>query len=88
MRASHFKEPHAEVWPDNWTAFELYADNRSQMIQGFGGPTGFDYRVYHAELDRLGLEGEERDNVMAGIRIIEAEVLRKHYDEQEKRRKK
>nr|WP_168797372.1 DUF1799 domain-containing protein [Lampropedia aestuarii] len=72
-----------ECWPDIWPALMLYHDNRTQTIPGFNGPTGLNYLVFNSELDRMGLQGDEREEIMGHVRIIEAEMLNKHYKDLE-----
>ncbi|KKO71842.1 DUF1799 domain-containing protein [Kerstersia gyiorum] len=81
LKPSHYKEPNVDVWPENWPAIDLYLRYRTQWIQGPGGPTGLNYSVLFADLDRNGIEGDEREQIMEGIRIIEAAVLKKIYED-------
>lgn len=80
LKPSHYKEPKVDVWPENWTAIELYVRYQTQWIQGPGGPTGLNYSVYLAELDRRGIVGDDRENVLDGIQIIEDVALEKYYE--------
>ncbi len=54
-------------------------DFSTQWIQGPGGPTGLNYQVIFHELDRTGVKGDEYDETMAALRIIEQEALRQIY---------
>ena len=71
------EDPAYEVWPDNWAGFQLFYDNITQWIQGMGGPTGLNYLVIFAELDRLKVEGEDREDMMFCIRELERGALEK-----------
>lgn len=81
LKQSHYKEPIAEVWPECWPAVDLYLKYRTQWIQGPGGPSGLNYSILFADLDRSGIEGDEREDIMDHIRTIEAEVLAEIYKE-------
>jgi hypothetical protein len=80
LKAKHYIEPHVDVWPENWPALQLYASNRSQWIQGAGGPTGLNYSWFVSELQRKGVDSEEIDQIMDGLRVIEDAVLEKVYE--------
>lgn len=41
-----------------------------------GGPYGLDYNIVYRELDRLELDRESEEELMAAIRVIEAAALR------------
>ena len=64
-----------EVWPENWPAFQLFAEIATQWRVGMNGPTGLDYLVLHRELDDLGLAGEERRQMKSDIRVLEQAAL-------------
>lgn len=64
-----------EVWPENWPAFQLFAEIATQWRIGMNGPTGLDYLVLHRELDDLGLAGEERRQMKSDIRVLEQAAL-------------
>ncbi len=81
LKPSHYKEPIVEVWPESWPSVELYVRYQTQWLQGPGGPSGLNYAILFADLDRSGIEGEDREDIMDGVRIIEAEVLRLIYQE-------
>lgn len=48
----------------------------TQWRAGAGGPFGLDYNVVYRELDRLKLDDESEEELMAAIRVIEAAALR------------
>ncbi|WP_368655387.1 DUF1799 domain-containing protein [Castellaniella ginsengisoli] len=79
VRPSDFPPRRFEVWPENWTALDLYVRNRSQWIQGRGGPTGLNYPWFRSCLDRQGLPADEAETIMDGIRVIEDAVLDEVY---------
>ena len=61
----------------------IYSRVSTQWRSSAGGLIGLDYQEVHRELDREGLEGDRREEVMAGIRVIEAAALA-HFAEASK----
>uniref|UniRef100_UPI00333E75EE DUF1799 domain-containing protein n=1 Tax=Castellaniella defragrans TaxID=75697 RepID=UPI00333E75EE len=80
LKPKHYREPHVDVWPESWPAIDLYIRYRSQWIQGPGGPTGLNYAVLLADLDRSDVQDDDREQIMDGIRVIEDAVLEKVYE--------
>ncbi|MFT0533925.1 DUF1799 domain-containing protein [Castellaniella hirudinis] len=77
--ADDFKGEDVEVWPENWPALDLCARNRTQVIAGPGGLIGLNYIWFQSCLDRQGLDAEEVERIMSGIRVIEAVLLVEAY---------
>lgn len=75
LKAKHFTPPSVDLWPECALPIEIFSRVSSQWRVGAGGPVGLDYNVVFYELDREGLAGDKRDEVMAGIRVIEAAAL-------------
>lgn len=75
MVEADWVRPEVLLWPDNWPAISLFTQLTTQWRIGFNGPTGLDYNVVFHELDRKGLAGEEYDELMAQIRVIESTAL-------------
>jgi len=75
LKAKHFQQPKVDLWPECALPIEIFSRVSSQWRVAMGGPIGLDYSVVYYELDREGLEGERRDEVMAGIRVIEGAAL-------------
>ncbi|WP_313401506.1 DUF1799 domain-containing protein [Stenotrophomonas sp.] len=75
LKAKHFQPPEVDLWPECALPIEIYSRVATQWRVGAGGPIGLDYGVIFYEMDREGLEGEKRDEVMAGIRVIETAAL-------------
>nr|WP_275584468.1 DUF1799 domain-containing protein [Stenotrophomonas sp. NLF4-10] len=75
LKAKHFTPPSVDLWPECTLPIEIFSRVSSQWRVGAGGSVGLDYNVVFYELDREGLEGDKRDEVMAGIRVIEAAAL-------------
>jgi hypothetical protein len=53
----------------------------TQWRVGAGGPIGLDYNVVYRELEREALDGDQHDEVMAAIRIIERAALEQMQQE-------
>ena len=47
----------------------------TQWRVGANGPVGLDYNVVFHELERKGLVGDDYDDMMASIRVIEGTAL-------------
>lgn len=75
LTAEDFEGEAAEVWPENQQAYFLFADLRTQWRVGMGGPTGLDYMVLYAKLDRMRLSDEEADDLEGDIRTMEYAAL-------------
>lgn len=75
VRPEDFPEPHVDLWPENESALQLFTRNCTQWRVGMGGPIGLDYGVIFHELDRAGIAGDDFDEMMASIRIIESTAL-------------
>ena len=76
MRPEDFAPPSVDLWPDNQPAFDLFKRVATQWRVGTGGPFGLDYNVVYRELDRLRLDPESEEELMAAIRVIEVAALR------------
>lgn len=65
-----------EVWPENWTAVQLFRELRTQWRSGgMGGLIGMDYMPLFHKMDRLGLNAVEYAQLEDDIRVMEAEAL-------------
>lgn len=76
LKAKHYPEPVVTVWADNWDAIQMFISFSSQWRSGPAGVIGLDYSVIHFEANRLQMAGEEFDNLMWQIGVIESEALR------------
>lgn len=81
VRPSDFPPRQCDVWPENWPALDLYIQNRTQWIQGPGGPTGLNYPWFQSCLDRQGMSADEAEDIMDRLRVIEDAVLEKVYED-------
>jgi len=64
-----------EVWPENMAAINLFSSLSTQFRTGMNGPTGLDYNVLFARMDRMKLSEQEYDWLFDDIRVIESEAL-------------
>lgn len=71
-----FPPPQFDVWPENLPAIQLFSRYCTQWRMGMNGPAGLDYNVILHDLDRRGISGDEHDEMMAAIRIIEEAALK------------
>jgi hypothetical protein len=74
-RVSDYKPPDIDLWPENDAPFALFAKYQTQWRVGMNGPVGLDYSVFLHDLDRRGISGEEHDEIMDAIRVIEGAAL-------------
>lgn len=70
-----FPPPECEVWPENWPPLALYARFATQWRAGSSGVYGLDYSVFFHELDRMALERDAYDEMMASLHVIEQAAL-------------
>ena len=65
-----------EVWPENHASWTLILQLSTQWrISGMGTPTGVDYNVLFALLDRMNLAPDDWDNLFFDIRVLESAAL-------------
>jgi hypothetical protein len=76
LRSSDFASPSVDLWPENLAPLDLFQRISTQWRAGAGGPFGLDYNVVYREIDRLALDDESQEEMMAAIRVIEAAALR------------
>lgn len=60
-----------EVWPENWEAWTLFMRVATQWRYGFSGPTGLDYAAVYPLIDRMHLDPEDWDRMLADLQVIE-----------------
>lgn len=75
LSPSDYADEIVEVWPENLMTYKLFADLQTQWNVGMGGPIGLNYLTLFAKLDRLGLVGEQADDMEDDIRAMEHEAL-------------
>ena len=65
-----------EVWPENMRAINLLVTLQTQLrTGGMGGPSGFDYNVYFARMDRMKLSDQDYDWLFDDVRTIESTAI-------------
>lgn len=79
IRPEDFPPRQFLLWPENWAPFEFYLGISTQWRQGAAGPSGLDYGVVFHELDGMGLEKREYDEMMDCVRIIEDAALARFH---------
>ncbi|MDF4005322.1 DUF1799 domain-containing protein [Luteibacter sp. PPL552] len=82
MTEADHPRPNAELWPENWPAIQLFTRLSTQWRVGMNGPTGLDYNVVFHELDRTGVVGDDYDEMMAAIRVIESTALEEIHQQE------
>lgn len=75
LRPEDFQEEAFEIWPENQESIALFSSLSTQWRMGYSGPTGLDYNVLFARMDRLNLDGEKYEQMFQDIRVIESEAL-------------
>jgi hypothetical protein len=65
----------AEVWPENWPVFEIFAGVGTQWRIGMAGPTGLDYNAIYPLLDRVFDCRDDWDDAFLCIRVMESAAL-------------
>lgn len=73
----HFVEPPAEVWPELWDSVKVFIEAASSWRCGPSGPMSIDRLVLFDILKHKGIVGEQRDQVMAHMEVLESAALRK-----------
>lgn len=76
LKEKHFPEPCVEVWEENWEAVQAFNRLSTQWRAGGMGVFGLDYHLFYKEADRLAITGEEFEEFMWRIGVIEAEALK------------
>lgn len=71
-----YEEEAVEVWPENRSAYMLFAQLQTQWRIGMGGATGLDYNTLYHKMDRMKLEPDEYDELEDDIRTMEFAALR------------
>lgn len=72
-----FVEPSFDVWDENWEALNFFIPLSAQLRSGPNGPYALDFSVFFQALDRKGIVGEEFEEYVDKLRIIERAVIAK-----------
>lgn len=70
-----YEDDYLECWPENWPAFDLFIDLRTQWRVGMNGPEGLDYLVLFRLMDDMGLSRTERQALFDDVRVLERAAL-------------
>lgn len=66
-----------DVWPENWTPYEVFRKMQSQWDVGPMGPTSLKYEVAISLMkDVLGVKKKDRRDVLAALQIMEGAALK------------
>ncbi len=65
-----------ELYPDNALAVAVFLELATQWRHGPAGITGLDYKAVFAAMDERGLEGDDRRDAFAGVRVMERAVIK------------
>ena len=76
-----FEGPPTEVWPENRESALIFMALRTQWRHGFNGPTGLDYSVLPETWRRMKVAPDRRDEVFAGLQVLEAAALAAIYED-------
>lgn len=80
MRAAGF-EPEdyeadaVEVWPENVPALQMFQRVGTRWVVGMGGITGIRWEAVYPLMDRLKLEPEAWDDLLADMEVMERAAL-------------
>jgi Phage related hypothetical protein (DUF1799). len=58
---------------------ELFSQYSRQWRTAMGGATGLDFNVFHHALDRKGVTGEDYDEWVYKLTVIESEALKQMH---------
>ncbi len=63
------------VYRDNWTTVKVFEDLLTQWRQGFGGPTGIDYKALPVVFDIRNIKSTDREVIFNGLQVMEAAAI-------------
>lgn len=75
MTLEDFAHESFDLWPENEESISLFSSVSTQWRMGMGGPTGLDYNVLFARMDRMKLDDQAYEHLFQDIRVIESEAL-------------
>ena len=64
-----------QIWPENMPAIALFTSISTQWRTGMNGPTGLDYNVLFARMERMKLSDQDYEWLFDDIRVIESAAL-------------
>ena len=75
LTAADFEGDVVDVWPENQSAYFLFAQLQTQWRVGAAGAIGLDYNTLFHKMDRMELDREEYDALEDDIRAMEFAAL-------------
>ena len=75
LSADDFEPEITEIWPDNMPALDLWDRIRDQWRMSFNGPVAIDLIPVFHELDRMELERDDYDSLLADIKVMAGAAL-------------
>ena len=82
MPAEQFADAfQAEVWPENWRAWQLFEAVGTQWRCGPSGVIGLDYGALDREMQLQDIPESEQLQLRYDIRLLEAVALEAIYEE-------
>lgn len=72
----------AELWPENWQAWQLFQAVATQWRCGPSGVIGLDYGALDREMQLQDIPEEEQLQLRQDIRLLEAAALEAIYEEE------
>lgn len=76
---THEKGP-VEIWPENWKAFEVFYQLRTQWNVAMGGPTGLRYEAMYPLIDKATTSAEDWWALFDDLQVLEGAALGQMQD--------
>ena len=76
MTAQDFEADAVEVWPENVPALQMFQRIGTRWVMGgMGGVTGIRWEAVYPLMDRLGLDYQAWDALLADLEVMEQAAL-------------
>ncbi len=76
MTAQDFEADAVEVWPENVPALQMFQRIGTRWVMGgMGGVTGIRWEAVYPLMDRLGLDDQAWDALLADLEVMEQAAL-------------
>lgn len=83
MPAEQFADAYqAQLWPENWQAWQLFRAISTQWRCGSNGVIGLDYGALDREMLLQGIPEDEQLQLRDDVRLLEAAALEAIYEEE------
>lgn len=76
FKPHHYKAPEVELWPENYQVWAAFTLLQGQWRCGPSGPIGLDYNVVYREFERMGLAGDDFDDALDAMRVLEIAAMK------------